>query len=102
MPVSVNLNNGLDKAYEDKTLDEILSAPPSALAGVTDKDAELLNEALGIQTARDFGSNKHSRWPASSSRCPARSADGQPTPAPTSNPHGTPARRCLVRDAAVP
>jgi len=26
MPVSVNLNNGLDKAYEDKTLDEILSA----------------------------------------------------------------------------
>ena len=53
-----DLNNGLDKAYEDKTLDEILSAPPSAFAGVTDKDAELLKEALGIQTVRDFGSNK--------------------------------------------
>jgi len=59
MPVSVNLNSGLDKAYEDKTLDEILRAPPSALAGVTEKDAELLKEALGIQTVRDFGSNKH-------------------------------------------
>jgi hypothetical protein len=59
MAVSVNLNKGLDKAYEDKTLDEILSAPPSALAGVTDKDAELLKEALGIATVRDLGSNKH-------------------------------------------
>jgi len=26
---------------------------------VTEKDAELLKEALGIQTVRDFGSNKH-------------------------------------------
>lgn len=57
--VSVNLSKGLDKAYEDKSLDEILSAPPSALAGVTDKDAALLKEALGIQTVRDLGSNKH-------------------------------------------
>jgi hypothetical protein len=59
MPVSVNLSKGLDKAYEDKTFDEILGAPPSALAGVTDKDAALLKEALGIETVRDLGSNKH-------------------------------------------
>lgn len=59
MPVSVNLAKGLDKAYEDKSLDEILSAPPSALAGVSDKDAELLKEAFGIQTVRDFGTNKY-------------------------------------------
>jgi hypothetical protein len=55
----LNLSTGLDKAYEDKTLDEILGAPPSALAGVTDKDAALLKEALGIETVRDLGSNKH-------------------------------------------
>jgi hypothetical protein len=59
MAVSVNLSKGLDKAYEDKSLDEILSASPAALAGVTDKDAAMLKEALGIQTVRDLGSNKH-------------------------------------------
>jgi hypothetical protein len=59
MPVSVNLSSGLDKAYEDKTLNEILGAPPSALAGVTDKDAALVKEALGIETVRDLGNNKH-------------------------------------------
>ena len=36
MAVSVNLSKGLDKAWEDKSLEEILSAPPSALAGLTE------------------------------------------------------------------
>lgn len=59
MAVSVNLANGLDRAYENSSLDEILSASPAALAGVTDNDAKLLNDALGIKTVRDLGSNKH-------------------------------------------
>jgi hypothetical protein len=59
MSVSVNLEKGLDKEYESKTLDEILAAPPSALAGLTEKhDAQLL-EALGIKTIADLGSNKY-------------------------------------------
>jgi hypothetical protein len=59
MSVSVNLEKGLDKAYENKTLDEILAAPPSALAGLTpNHDAQLL-EALGIKTVADLGSNKY-------------------------------------------
>ncbi len=58
MAVSVNLARGLDKAYEDKTLDELLAAPPSALAGLTEQHDALLKEALGIQTIRDLGSNK--------------------------------------------
>ena len=33
MAVQVNLAKALDKAYEDKTVKEILDAPPSALAG---------------------------------------------------------------------
>jgi hypothetical protein len=57
--VQVNLAKGLDKAWEDKTLEEILAAPPSALAGLTEKhDAQLL-EALGIKTIADLGSNKY-------------------------------------------
>jgi hypothetical protein len=35
MAVSVDLSNVLDEAYEDKSLKEILAAPPSALAGLT-------------------------------------------------------------------
>jgi len=35
MGISVNLNKALDKAYENSSLEQILDAPPSALAGVT-------------------------------------------------------------------
>ena len=58
MPVSVDLTKGLDKAYENKTLAEILAAPPSALAGLTEKHDQILAEALGIKTIRDLGSNR--------------------------------------------
>ena len=58
MPVSVNLEKGLDKAYENKSLDEILAAPPSALSGLTERHDELLKE-LGIKTIADLGSNKY-------------------------------------------
>ncbi|MBA8794657.1 hypothetical protein FHX74_002276 [Friedmanniella endophytica] len=59
MAVSVDLAKGLDKAYEDKTLEEILSASPAALAGVSEADAAALQQAFGIKTVRDLGSNKY-------------------------------------------
>src|SRR6476659_9102327 len=59
MAVQVNLGKGLDKAWEDKSLDEILAAPPSALAGLTEKHDEILREALNIKTIADLGSNKY-------------------------------------------
>lgn len=58
MAVSITLDKGLDKACENKTLDEILAAPPSALAGLTEKHDELLAQ-LGIKTIADLGSNKY-------------------------------------------
>ena len=58
MAVTVNLGKGLDKAWEDKTLDEILAAPPSALAGLTERHDEIL-QGLGIKTIADLGSNKY-------------------------------------------
>jgi hypothetical protein len=58
MPVSVDLSKGLDRAYEDKSLDEILAAPPSALAGVSAADDELFRK-LGINTVKQLGSNKY-------------------------------------------
>lgn len=59
MSVSVNLAKALDKAYENKSIDEILQAPPSALAGLTENHDKLLREALGITTIAELGSNKY-------------------------------------------
>ena len=59
MAVSADLSKYLDKAYESKSLDEILAAPVSALAGVTDDDAEALRRAFRIRTVGDLGKNKY-------------------------------------------
>ena len=59
MAVSVILDKALDKAYEGKSLEEILNAPVAALAGVSDSDAKHLEEAFGIKTVRDLGKNKY-------------------------------------------
>ncbi len=58
MAVSVDLSTGLDKAYEDKSLAEILAAPPSALAGLTERHDALLAE-MNIKSIKDLGSNKY-------------------------------------------
>jgi len=59
--VAVNLDTFLDKAYENSSLAEVLSAPVSALAGVTDADAGLLKQAFNIKTVGDLGKNKYFR-----------------------------------------
>jgi hypothetical protein len=59
MAVSVNLEKALDKAWENKSLAEILAAPPSALAGLTERHDKILEEGLGIKTIADLGSNKY-------------------------------------------
>ena len=58
MAITGDLAKALDKAYEDKSLKEILDASPAALAGVTDDDAVALEKALNIKTVRQLGSNK--------------------------------------------
>ena len=54
-----DMSKHLDKAYEGKGLDELLDAPVSALAGVSDGDAEHLKAAFNIKTVRDLGTNKY-------------------------------------------
>ena len=61
MPVSADLSKALDKAYEEKSLAELVDAPVSALAGVTENDAKLLLEAFNIKTVGDLGRNKFFR-----------------------------------------
>ena len=61
MAVSIGLTKVLDKEYEDLTLDKIVAAPVSALAGVSESDAKLLQEAFNIKTVGDLGRNKYFR-----------------------------------------
>ncbi len=59
MPVTVNLDSLLDKAYESSSLQEILDAPVAALAGVSDADADALKSAFNVKTISDLGKNKY-------------------------------------------
>jgi len=52
----------LDSAYEGKTLQEVLAAPVSALAGVTDDDAKLLQKAFNIKTVKNLGRSMYFIW----------------------------------------
>ncbi|WP_028183129.1 hypothetical protein [Salinispora arenicola] len=61
MPATADLGKLVDKAYQDKTLTEIVDAPVSALSGVSDGDAKLLKEAFNITTVGDLGRNPYFR-----------------------------------------
>ena len=58
----MNIHKALDKAWEGKPFKEVAEAPVSALAGVTEQDAELLAQAFGIQTIRDLANHKPFKW----------------------------------------
>ncbi|GGQ30013.1 hypothetical protein ACFFKE_12625 [Streptomyces mutabilis] len=59
---SIDLDKVLDKAWADKSLQEILAAPVAALKGVSDRDGELLREAFGVKTVADLADLKYVRW----------------------------------------
>ena len=58
MAISVNLDKLLMKEYETKSLDELVNAPVTALAGVSEGDAEHLKAAFNIKTLGDLAKNK--------------------------------------------
>ena len=59
---SIDLDKVLDKAWADKSLQEILDAPVAALKGVSDRDGELLQEAFGVKTVADLANLTYVRW----------------------------------------
>jgi hypothetical protein len=61
MAVEANLDAFLDKEWENKSLADVLKAPVSALQGVSEGDAELLQKAFGVKTLGDLGKNKFFR-----------------------------------------
>ena len=61
MAISLNLDDVLDKAYESSSLSDLAGAPVSALAGVSEADAEALQKAFNIKTVADLAGNKYVR-----------------------------------------
>ncbi|MFV2128122.1 hypothetical protein ACFHWS_26890 [Micromonospora sp. LOL_013] len=61
MPVTADLTTLVDKAYQDKSLAEIVAAPVASLKGVSESDAKLLKDAFGIVTVGDLGRNPYFR-----------------------------------------
>ena len=57
----MNVNKMVDKAYETKTLKEIVEAPAAALQGLSDAAGELLDD-LGVKTVGDLAAFKYCRW----------------------------------------
>jgi len=58
----MNINKALDKAYESKTLKEILDAPVEVLEGLSEANGKALFDALGVKTVRDLATNKFVLW----------------------------------------
>ncbi|GAA1845881.1 hypothetical protein [Asanoa iriomotensis] len=59
MPISLNLDALLDKSFESTPLAELADSPVSALAGVSEADAEALQKAFNIKTVADLAGNKY-------------------------------------------
>lgn len=58
----MNISNAVDKAYEGKSLKEILQSPVSALQGVSEGDEEKLKAAFNIKTVEDLANCKYFLW----------------------------------------
>lgn len=48
-----------DKAYEDKSVEELVKAPVSSISGVSESDAADLKKAFGIDTVEELANNKY-------------------------------------------
>jgi hypothetical protein len=58
----MNINFAVDKANEGKSFRELANSPVSALTGITQKDAQLLEQAFGVKTISDLARLKYVRW----------------------------------------
>ncbi|MEV4716114.1 hypothetical protein AB0J94_02810 [Micromonospora noduli] len=61
MTVATDFSKLVVKAYQDKTLAELVDSPVDALTGVSAGDAKLLKEAFNITTVGDLGRSPYFR-----------------------------------------
>lgn len=59
--MAINLNNALDKAYEGKSLKELVDMPLAGFQGLSE-DAGKTLEKLGLKTVKDLAEWKFAHW----------------------------------------
>ena len=57
----MNINKILDKAYEGKSFKELVDAPVSAIAGISDEGGKVLEEKFKIKTIGDLAKFKYAK-----------------------------------------
>lgn len=57
-----DISKFLDKDFAEKSLDELVKAPVSALKGVSEADGEALQKAFNIKSIGDLATNKFVLW----------------------------------------
>jgi hypothetical protein len=58
----MNINSALMKEYEGKSFKELVNAPVTAIAGITESDAEHLKAAFNVKTVKDLATLKYALW----------------------------------------
>jgi hypothetical protein len=58
----MNIDKFVVKKYEQLTLREIANSPVDAIAGISENDAKLLNEAFYVKTVSDLANLKYVQW----------------------------------------
>ncbi|HCL56024.1 MAG TPA: hypothetical protein DHW82_03325 [Spirochaetia bacterium] len=58
----MNINKAVDKAYEGKSLKELVGASVDALQGLSENDAKLLKDAFNVKTIEDLANLKFVKW----------------------------------------
>lgn len=58
---AMNINKGVDKAYENLTFHEIAQAPVAALQGISEQAGETWAH-MGVKTVQDLGTWKYCEW----------------------------------------
>lgn len=57
----MNINKILDKAYEGKSFKELVDAPVSAIAGISDEGGKVLEQKFKIKTIGDLAKFKYAK-----------------------------------------
>ncbi len=60
----MNLDTVIDQAYSGQSLRALADAPPSALRGVSAKDAKALAQAFNVHTVRELANLECVKWAA--------------------------------------
>jgi hypothetical protein len=58
----VNINKFVVKKYEKLSFRELVNAPVSAIAGISEGDAKLLKNAFNVITVSDLAKLKYANW----------------------------------------